>query len=157
MIGVLRRLYPRGPANRGVALDAEGATLGPEWPLVRRTPLGFRCLSPIEAGAIQAAVLGGLEDPDWLFEQCRRIAESLARGDMALAQIYGLRIPVGELDDAAPRRLRALASSTKPASTRTNRASPRASRAPASGPNGDASADAGVGADTGAGDDSGKG
>ncbi len=55
-----------------------------------------------------AAALGLGHDPDWLFEQNRRIAQSLAAGEIVLAQIYGLRIPLGALDGAALRRLAAL-------------------------------------------------
>jgi hypothetical protein len=77
----------------------------PDCVLVRRTPAGFRTIAPAEAAAVQSAFFPPLDDPDWLFEQCRRIATSLAGGETALAQIYGLRIPLGELDDEALRRL----------------------------------------------------
>jgi hypothetical protein len=101
----MRRLYPRGPDSRGVTVDANGAMLGPDCALVCRTPGGFRSLALAEARALQAAVLGPHHEPDWLFEQCRRIAAALSRGEIALAQIYGLYIPVAELDDTALRRL----------------------------------------------------
>ncbi len=45
------------------------------------------------------------KDEDWLFWQCRRIAEALDKGEIALAQIYGLRIPVGEFHDRHLQRL----------------------------------------------------
>ena len=108
----MRQLHLRGRASRGVAVDADGAMLGPDCVLVGRTPEGVRCLTSLEARAIQAAVLGQLDDPDWLFEQSRRIADALGRGEIALAQIYGLYIPLGELDDAALHKL-ALARLTK--------------------------------------------
>jgi hypothetical protein len=73
----------------------------------------FRCLAPDEAAAIQGAALGRGDDPDWLFEQSRRIAEALAKGEIALAQIYGLRIPLDELDDAALCKLAAAARLSK--------------------------------------------
>lgn len=38
--------------------------------------------------------------------QCQRIADALAKGEVALAQIYGLHIPVSELSD---RQLRCVA------------------------------------------------
>jgi hypothetical protein len=44
-------------------------------------------------------------DRDWLFRQCRRIAEALDKGEIALAQIYGLYIPISELDDRQLKRL----------------------------------------------------
>jgi len=34
----MRRLHPRGRESRGVAVDADGAMLGPDCVLVRRTP-----------------------------------------------------------------------------------------------------------------------
>lgn len=75
MLPAMRRLYPRGAASRGVCVDADGATLG----------------------------------PDWLYEQGRRIADALNRGEIALAQIYGLRIPIGDIDQRQLKRLAAAA------------------------------------------------
>jgi hypothetical protein len=74
MFAAMRRLHPRGPECRSVVVDVDGAMLGPDCVLVRRTPAGFRCVGPGEARAIQAAVLDQDHDPDWLFEQSRRIA-----------------------------------------------------------------------------------
>jgi hypothetical protein len=54
-------------------------------------------------------MLGPGDDPDWLFEQSQRIAQALAKGEIALAQIYGLRIPLRDLDGPALRRLAAVA------------------------------------------------
>lgn len=105
MIEAMRRLHPRGPDSRGVAVDADGAMLGPDCVLVRRTPTGFRTVAPGEAAAVQAAILEPDTEPGWLFDQAGRIADALANGEIALAQIYGLRIPVAELDDAALRRV----------------------------------------------------
>src|SRR6266852_6026918 len=105
MLATTRRLHPRGRESRGIVVDADGAMLGPDCTLVRRTSGGFRCISPGETRAIQAAVLGPGHDPDWLFEQTGCIAQSLAQGEIALAQIYGLRIPLGDLDGAVLRRL----------------------------------------------------
>jgi len=99
MIATMRRLHERGRDSR------DGAMLGPECVLVRRTVSGFRCLAPGEAAAIQAPTLGPRCEPGWLFDQARRIADALAAGEIALAQIHGLRIPVNELDDATLQRL----------------------------------------------------
>ena len=74
--------------------------LGPDCVLVHRTPSGFRCLSPAEAEIIQTALSGPECEPGWLFEQTRRICDALAKGEIALAQIYGLHLPIGELDGA---------------------------------------------------------
>jgi hypothetical protein len=58
----MRRLDSRGPASRGVVVDAEGAMLGPDCVLVRRTAAGYRCLHPAEAAAIQKAAFGSQVD-----------------------------------------------------------------------------------------------
>ena len=49
------------------------------------------------------------DDPNWLYEQSQRIAAALDRGEIALAQIYGLRIPVRDLDGRQLKQLGALA------------------------------------------------
>jgi hypothetical protein len=94
----MRRLHPRGAASRGICVDAEGAMLGPGCVLVRRTPSGFRGIERDAVSTIQKCVLDADHDHDWLFRQCQRIADALNNGDLALAQIYGLRIPIGDLD-----------------------------------------------------------
>jgi hypothetical protein len=53
----LRRLYPRGPSNVGIAVDAEGAMLGPACVLVRRAGRGYRCIGRDEAAALQDYLL----------------------------------------------------------------------------------------------------
>lgn len=99
MFNDMRRLYPRGSANPGLCVDAEGAMLGSERVLVQRTLKGFRALERDEAAALQKSVLSESKDHDWLFRQCGRIADALTRGEVALAQIYGLHIPVADLDE----------------------------------------------------------
>jgi hypothetical protein len=101
----MRRLHPRGAANRGLCVDADGAMLGPDCVLVHKTAHGYRAIGRGEAAALQAAFLAGDREQDWLFKQTRRIADALDDGELALAQIYGLRIPVGVLDDRQLRRL----------------------------------------------------
>jgi hypothetical protein len=78
---------------------ATARTLGPDCILVRRAPGGYRCLAPGEAAALQDFLLGEDAEPDWLFRQCRRITDALDRGELALAQIFGLHIPVADLTD----------------------------------------------------------
>jgi hypothetical protein len=96
---IMRRLHPRGAANRGICVDAEGATLGPDCVLVRRTSRGFRGIERDRADALQKCALAGGRDRDLLFRQSQRIAEALDKGEIALAQIYGLHIPVVDLND----------------------------------------------------------
>jgi hypothetical protein len=105
MIENMRRLHPRGAANRGVCVDAEGAMLGPDCILVRRTPHGFRALERGHAAALQRCVFDLARDDDWLFRQTQRVTDALDRGEIALAQIYGLYIPVSDLDDRQLKRI----------------------------------------------------
>ena len=95
----MRRLHPRGAANRGISVDADGAMLGPACVLVRRTSHGFRGIERGQASALQKCVFAADREPDWLFRQSQRIAEALDKGELALAQIHGLHIPIIEFDD----------------------------------------------------------
>lgn len=72
--------------------------LGPDYVLVHRAEEGYRCLSQDEAATVQALLIGRADDPNWLFRQCHRIASALAEHNIALAQIYGVSIPIIELD-----------------------------------------------------------
>jgi hypothetical protein len=96
---IMRRLHSRGAANRGICVDAEGAMLGPDCVLVRRTSRGFRGIERDRAAALQKCALLEGRDHDLLFRQSQRIAEALDNGEIALAQIYGLHLPVADLDD----------------------------------------------------------
>jgi hypothetical protein len=107
MLTTMRRLHERGRDCRGVAVDADGAMLGPDCVLVRRISSGYRTLAPHEAAIIQEVVLGPVCEPCWLFDQARRIADALAKGEIALAQIYGLHIPIADIDGTSLRRLAA--------------------------------------------------
>jgi hypothetical protein len=95
----MRRLDMRGPASRRVVVDAEGAMLGPDCVLVRRTAAGYRPLRREDAAAIESILAEKERDPDWLFRLSCGIAEALNNGELALAQIYGLRIPISGLDN----------------------------------------------------------
>ncbi len=105
MIRDMRRLHPRGAASRGICVDAEGATLGPDCSLVLRTSHGYRVIDREEASALQKCLSDASRDQDWLFRQCQRIADALDKGEMALAQIFGLHIPIAELDSRQLRRI----------------------------------------------------
>jgi hypothetical protein len=101
----MRRLYARGAENRGLAVDADGAMLSPDCTLVRRTARGYRCISREEGAVLQQFLFGETKQPDWFFEQCRRIDRALAQNEVALAQITGLYLPIEELDAARLRQL----------------------------------------------------
>lgn len=108
MLESMRRLHPRGAANRGICVDAEGATLGPDCTLVCRDSSGYPTVDRDTASDLQKCVLDIDRDRDWLFQQCRRIADALNKGEVALAQVYGLHIPIGDLDDRTLRRIAAV-------------------------------------------------
>ena len=105
MFETMRWLHSRGADSLGISVDAEGAMLGPDCVLVRRTAQGYRCIAPSEAAALQDFLFGDAKEPDWLFGHCRRIAEALDEGELALAQILGLHIPIDDLTDDQLRRL----------------------------------------------------
>jgi hypothetical protein len=107
------RLQPRGAANRGVAVDADGAMLGPDCPLVQRTASRYHALGRQLMRDMQRIVRLDKDDPNWLYQQSQRIADALDRGEIALAQIYGLRIPVRDLDGRQLKQLAAVALLTK--------------------------------------------
>src|SRR5215472_13247518 len=113
MFETMRRLHPRGAANRGVCVDGDGAMLGPDWALVERAAAGYRVAQRGASRDVQKALLIDRDAPDWLFEQGQRIADALNRGEVALAQIYGLRIPAREIDGGQLKRLASIATLTK--------------------------------------------
>jgi hypothetical protein len=98
MFEIMRRLHPRGTASTGITVDPDGAMLGPDFVLVRSTTAGYRCIGHSEAAALQEFLFADGAEPGWLLGQCRRIAKALDRGEIALAQIFGLRIPISDLD-----------------------------------------------------------
>jgi hypothetical protein len=105
MYEVMRRLHPRGAASTGITVDPDGAMLGPDCVLVRRTIEGYRCIGRGEAAALQAFLFADGMEADWLFGQCRRISKALDGGEIVLAQIFGLRIPINDLADASLKQL----------------------------------------------------
>jgi hypothetical protein len=62
----------------------------------------------MEAAELQKAVFGG-SHPEHLFVLARGIARALNAGDLALAQIYGLRVPVAGLTGHQLQQLKAAA------------------------------------------------
>jgi hypothetical protein len=67
----------------------------------------YRPLNRDDASALQKCVLNADRDRDWLFRQCQRIADALGKGEVALAQIYGLHITMSEPDGRQLSRLAA--------------------------------------------------
>jgi hypothetical protein len=113
MFETMWRLHSRGAANRGVAVDADGVMLGPDCVLVHRTPPGYHVTSRKTARDLQRVLHLDKPDPDWLYEQTQRIAKALDHGNIALAQIYGLRIPVSDLNNEQLEQLAKIAALCK--------------------------------------------
>jgi hypothetical protein len=83
------RLQPRGAANRGVAVDADGAMLGPDCPLVQRTASGYRAVKREPTRDIQRILRLDKDDPNWLYEQSQRICRrARSRRDRARANLW---------------------------------------------------------------------
>lgn len=101
----MRRLHNRGPRSRGLAVDAEGVMLGPNCVLVRRTPAGYRCAGPDELVYLTRTVLHDDTRLSRLPIVLANITKALAAGDLVKAQLLGLEIPIGELDDGQLQRL----------------------------------------------------
>jgi hypothetical protein len=77
----MRRLDMRGSAGRRVAVDAEGAMLGPDCVPVRRTAAGYRPLRREDAAAIESILAGKEHDPGRLYSLSRGIGEVVSGGD----------------------------------------------------------------------------
>jgi hypothetical protein len=95
----VRRLHARGSTGRGMVVDHGGAMLGPDCVLVQRTAHGYQCVTRSEVATELEIVFGNDCRPDWLFDQCCRIAEALNDNQVALAQIYGVHAAPEDLDD----------------------------------------------------------
>ena len=102
----MRRLHERGPQSRGLAVDAEGVTLGPDCILVRRTPAGYRSANPNEIARLTRSVLGDDGRLQRLPFVLAGITRALNAGDLVKAQLLGLEIPLPDLDDEQVARLR---------------------------------------------------
>lgn len=109
----MRRLHDRGARSRGLVVDADGVTLGPDCVLVRRTPAGYRCADPDDLTRLARTVFASDPRLTRLPIVLAGIAKALDRGDLVMAQLLGLELPVGDLDDNALRRLHAISDLSK--------------------------------------------
>src|SRR6185312_6640083 len=88
-----RRLYERGPASRGLAVDPYGVTLGPDIVLVEATRSGYRVAQRGRLSRIGSEL--GLSDAvvARLPRVLAQISDELASGNLAKAQLLALGIP----------------------------------------------------------------
>ena len=98
-LATIRRLHDRGPGCRGLAVDPEGVVLGPDCVLVRPTPRGYRCAAPDEIALLRRAVFDDDTRLGRLPIVLASIVRALDRGDLVMAQLLGLEIPLDSLDD----------------------------------------------------------
>ncbi len=103
----MRRLHQRGPRSRGLVVDRDGVALGPNAVLVRRTPSGYRCVETRDVERVTRTVFARDSRLQRLPLMLAQIAGALDTGDVAKAQLLGLEIPIGELDDGQLARLAA--------------------------------------------------
>ena len=101
----LRCLHARGAMSRGLVVDEDGVSLGPDCMFVRRTSTGYRVVNPVEVETILRYAFRDRDDFSELALRLNRIARALEAGDLAKAQILGLQLPFDELDEEELRRL----------------------------------------------------
>jgi hypothetical protein len=104
-LATMRRLHDRGPGCRGLAVDTEGVMLGPDCALVRRTPRGYCAAAPEGIAVLQRAIFDDDARLSRLPIVLASIVRALERGDLVMAQLFGLEVPLDELDDDRLRRL----------------------------------------------------
>jgi hypothetical protein len=101
----MRRLYDRGPAARGLVVDTEGVMLGPDYVLVARTNARYRRIDAAALDQVLKATFGKDHHLRRFSLVLDRITDALAAGDLVNAQLLGLEIPLGTLDDGQLKRL----------------------------------------------------
>jgi hypothetical protein len=102
----MRRLYRRGKDARGLVIDRDGVMLGPDCVLIEHSGGDYRMVWRSGLRWLARDTLGSAPGLERLPIVLDRIAVALAAGDLVKAQLLGLEIPLGELDDRRLRRLR---------------------------------------------------
>ena len=106
MFTEMRRLHERGPHCRGLVVDTDGVMLGPDCVLVRRTARGFEAADSERLTGLTKSVFADDARLGRLPQVLASVARALDAGDLVKAQLLGLAIPIGKLDEAQLRRLR---------------------------------------------------
>ncbi len=101
----MRRVYERGRRSRGLVVDRDGVALGPDVVLVRHSAAGYRCARTDDLVRLTRLVFTGDAGFQRLPAVLAQIARALDAGDLVKAQLLGLEIPIGELDDSQLARL----------------------------------------------------
>ena len=95
--GAARRLGKRGEDYYGLAVDEDGVTLGPEFPLIRKTSRGYEIATVEELSCLREVASLGVRDTQHLTRHLESIAKALNAGDLARAQILGVYFPINRL------------------------------------------------------------
>ena len=87
----MRQLQERGPACRGLVVDADGVALGADCVLVRRTSSGYRTVDTDYAEQVFKLAFGKGYDIQHLMMQLRGVERALNDDNLIKAQILGLQ------------------------------------------------------------------
>jgi hypothetical protein len=105
MFAEMRRLHERGPGCRGLVVDTDGVMLGPDCVLVRRTARGFEAADSQQLAALTKSVFAEDARLRRLPQVLAGVVTALEAGDLVKAQLLGLALRLGKLDDAQLHRL----------------------------------------------------
>lgn len=87
----MRQLQERGPACRGLVIDAAGVALGADCVLVRRTLRGYRIVDADYAEQLFKLAFGNGCDTQHIMMQLRGVERALNDDNLIKAQILGLQ------------------------------------------------------------------
>jgi len=103
--GAARRLSERSTDSYGLAVDKDGVTLGPDFPLIRKTSRGYETATLEELSCLREVVSLGSGGMPRLVGHLESIAKALGAGDLAKARILGLYFPINRLTQSQIDRL----------------------------------------------------
>ena len=111
--GAARRLNERGTDSHGLVVDEAGVTLGPDFPLIRKTSRGYETATLEELSCLGKVVSLSTSDTPRLARHLESIAKALSAGYLAKARILGLYLPINRLTGDQSDRLRKAATLLK--------------------------------------------
>ena len=103
--GAARRLSERSTDSYGLAVDKDGVTLGPDFPLIRKTSRGYETATLEELSCLREVVSLGSGDMPRLVGHLESIARALGAEDLAKARILALYLPINRLTQSHLDRL----------------------------------------------------
>jgi len=91
--GAIRRLQRRGPGCTGLAIDEDGATLGPDVPLVWKRADGYRAARVAEFGVLFRHTFGWGGEAETAARYLVAIAGALGSRNLAKARSWDSTFP----------------------------------------------------------------